>query len=206
MRFVVDWMRIADIPAVVEIERESFGDAWPPGSFERELVYNRLAHYLVVRAPQERPGPGKPAVEMFYAHSREEDYYAAPGEGTVVGHVGMWLMFDEAHITTIAIRPSHRGLGLGELLLIAAAEVAIAMESAVLTLEVRVSNVVAQRLYEKYSFVRAGLRRGYYAPDREDALIMTSEPVASAMFQSLLVRLKEANRERLSNYCTTNDP
>ena len=206
MRYVVDWMRIADIPAVAETERESFGDAWPSDSFERELVYNRLAHYLVVRELPEPPGPGKPAVEMLYADNQEEEYHATPSGGTVVGHVGMWLMFDEAHITTIAVSPSRRGRGLGELLLIAAAEVAIAMETAVLTLEVRVSNIVAQSLYEKYGFARVGLRPGYYAPDREDALIMTSEPIASASFQSLLRRLQKDNRERLSSYCTANDP
>jgi ribosomal-protein-alanine N-acetyltransferase len=146
VRYIVDWMRLADIPAVAEIERESFGDAWPAGSFERELVYNRLAHYLVVREVSESPSLERPAVEMLYTQTREEEYHATPAAGTVVGHVGMWLMFDQSHITTIAVRPSRRGCGLGELLLIAAAEVAVALESAVLTLEVRVSNIVAQKL------------------------------------------------------------
>src|ERR1035437_4873130 len=121
MSYVVDWMRLADIPAVVEIEQESFGDAWPSGSFQRELLHNRLAHYLVVRELTDRP-EGAEIVEARFAETAGEECRIMPAEGDVIGHLGMWLLFDESHLTTIAVRGARRREGLAELLLIAAAE------------------------------------------------------------------------------------
>ena len=98
-----------------------------------------------------------------------------PGEPLAAGFVGMWRVADEAHIVAIGARTEYRGLGLGELMLIAAMGRALATDAAMVTLEVRVSNRPARNLYEKYGFTERGVRKGYYSDNREDALIMTVE-------------------------------
>ena len=104
----------------------------------------------------------------------------------VVGYAGMWLMVGEAHITTIAVDPAYRSEGIGELLLLALLDLAMDLGASEATLECRVSNTLAQRLYRKYTFYDAGVRKRYYSDDGEDALIMTSEPLASTDFQQVL--------------------
>src|SRR5262249_37052929 len=94
---------------------------------------------------------------------------------SIVGYVGMWLMFDEAHITTIAVDPEYRGEGVGELLLVKITDQALYLGAAEVTLECRVSNHVAQALYRKYTFRDAGVRRRYYSDDGEDAVTVTTE-------------------------------
>jgi ribosomal-protein-alanine N-acetyltransferase len=148
-------MVVGDIPIVAEIEKESFTLPWSAEAFRTELVHNRFAHYSVL----------------------EQD-------GQIIGYGGMWVIADEAHVTNIALREPFRGRGLGELLLRSLMEEARSKGAARMTLEVRVSNERAQRLYRKLGFVSHGVRPGYYTDNAEDALIMwadlPSEPVASA--------------------------
>jgi ribosomal-protein-alanine N-acetyltransferase len=146
----VEAMALADIPAIQEIERLSFRTPWPSYAFEQELTSNRLARYVVARAA-----------------------------GTVVGFAGLWLMVDEAHITTFAVHPGWRRLGVGRRMLLALVDAALALGAARMTLEVRVGNVAAQRLYAELAFVEAGRRDGYYTDDGEDALIMTTPALRS---------------------------
>jgi ribosomal-protein-alanine N-acetyltransferase len=115
----------------------------------------------------------------------------------VVGYSGMWIMVDEAHITTIAVDPAYRSEGIGELLLLALLERAQDRGAGEATLECRVSNDVAQRLYRKYTFRDAGIRKRYYSDDGEDALIMTSEPLVSPIFQRVLARNRTVLFDRL---------
>ena len=84
----------------------------------------------------------------------------------IAGYVGLWFQGNEAHITEIAVRERLRGNGIGELLLIGSVRAALENGSAVLTLEARVSNFIAQRLYEKYGFQEVGLRKNYYSDNR----------------------------------------
>ena len=84
-------------------------------------------------------------------------------------------MVDEAHITTFAIHPAWRRQRIGERLLLAFLDLAIDRRAREATLEVRLSNLPARRLYEKYGFKPVGLRPRYYSDDGEDALIMTTE-------------------------------
>jgi ribosomal-protein-alanine N-acetyltransferase len=100
-------------------------------------------------------------------------------EGEIVGFVGIWLMVDETHIVTIAVRPDRRRERLGELLLCATIDFAREMHASAVSLEVRLSNVVAQNLYAKYGFLNVGRRPRYYSDNHEDALIMTTEPLQS---------------------------
>ena len=110
----------------------------------------------------------------------------------IAGYVGMWFQGNEAHITEIAVRYDLRGNGLGELLLIGSIRAAVEYGSSVVTLEVRVSNFIAQRLYEKYGFKTAGVRKGYYTNNREDALIMTTSPLHTGHYQDLFASLQNS--------------
>ena len=95
-------------------------------------------------------------------------------------------MVDEAHVTTIGVAPEHRGKHIGEMLFLALVDIALEMRANWLTLEVRVSNTVAQNLYRKYGMQIAGTRKRYYSDNGEDAYIMWSEPLSSPAFQRTL--------------------
>jgi ribosomal-protein-alanine N-acetyltransferase len=154
-------MRLDDLELVHAIERASFNAPWPENAYRSELESNRLAHYLVARAGDE-----------------------------VVGYGGMWLMVDEAHITTFAIHPAWRRRRIGERLLLAFLDVAVDRGAHEATLEVRLSNLPARRLYEKYGFRPVGLRPRYYSDDHEDALIMTTEPLSLPTMRARIERLR----------------
>ena len=164
-RVVVEPMRIEDVAAVHEIERLSFRTPWPAYAFEQELRGNRVARYLVARAGER-----------------------------VVGFAGLWLMVDEAHITTFGVHPDWRRQGIGRQLLLNVAELAIGIGALRMTLEVRESNLAAQALYRAFGFEIAGRRRAYYTDDGEDALVMTTSDLAEPRMQSVMAD----ERERLA--------
>lgn len=169
-----------DIPAVLAIEREAFPTGLPPTAFDRELQNSRLTRYLV-------------AVEHETPSGRQE---SPVGREQIVGFLGLWLMVGEGHIVSIAVKESHRQRGIGELLIMSALDIAAAHHLEIVTLECRVSNTAAQRLYEKYGFRRVGLRPRYYTDNNEDAVVMTTPPLNSNVFQRLLAQRKAAHRER----------
>ncbi|MBA7589136.1 hypothetical protein ES708_31211 [subsurface metagenome] len=94
------------------------------------------------------------------------------------------------------MREHYRRQGIGELLLISIIDLAIELNASLITLEVRISNTVAQRLYYKYGFTQVGLRHGYYTNNREDAVLMSFENITSAPFQTQLNRLKQAHSQK----------
>lgn len=154
-------MAIPDLPQVQRIERASFTTPWPPQAYRQELETNRLAQYLV----------------------------ATMGED-VVAYGGIWLMVDEAHITTFAVHPRYRRRRIGERLLLAMLDLSVDRHAREATLEVRLSNLGARRLYEKYGFRPVGIRPRYYSDNQEDALIMTTEPLASPAMRERVARLR----------------
>ncbi|MHB8619151.1 MAG: ribosomal protein S18-alanine N-acetyltransferase [Chloroflexota bacterium] len=191
--FYVDHLASADIPEVIEIERQSFSLPWPANAYKRELQDNRTAHYVVVRkagidspaTAQSRPSDGDPRgffsfLRLPFAPPAATPHYAGPP--TIFAYAGLWLMVDEAHITTIAVRPEYRGRGLGELVLCGLVDIGLEIGARMMTLEVRITNSVAQNLYLKYGFKQSGLRRRYYSDNNEDALIMTAEGINSPVF------------------------
>jgi len=97
--------------------------------------------------------------------------------GKIVGYVLFWLLSDEVDIHNIAVHAEFRRRGLGQALLRQVVDQARSRDSSRVTLEVRVSNIPAQKLYESVGFLTKGLRKGYYSDDGEDALIMALEPV-----------------------------
>jgi len=161
LRLRIEPMRLEDLVVIHAIERASFAAPWPANAYRSELETNRLAHYLVARV--------------------EED---------IVGYGGMWLMVDEAHITTFAIHPAWRRQRIGERLLLAFLDLAIDRRAREATLEVRLSNLPARRLYEKYGFKPVGLRPRYYSDDGEDALIMTTEALTGPVMRERIERLR----------------
>src|SRR4051812_12419754 len=123
-------MDVDDIPEVLEVDRESYTLPWPASAYRREILHNRNARYIVLR---EGDGIHRPAPEdsrprfpfgFFRRPLRAEDASAARPRG-IIGYAGMWLMVDEAHITTIAVRDAWRGKGLGDLLLASLIEAAM---------------------------------------------------------------------------------
>lgn len=139
-------MQLSDIDRILEIEQQSFSAPWSRAAFEGELIRNHFAKYIVVEL-----------------------------DGYVIGHAGMWIIIDEAHITNIAIDPLFRGRKLGENLLRQMMTLAVWNGAERMTLEVRVSNLAAQNLYNKLGFRNYGIRKGYYTDNNEDALIMWAE-------------------------------
>jgi len=98
--------------------------------------------------------------------------YFVAREGEILGFAGYWTLIDEAHITTIAVKPEARGKGTGRALMLTIIEDAAARGMTCATLEVRIGNVAAIRLYESLGFLNSGVRKNYYPDNREDAVIM----------------------------------
>ena len=206
-------LRADDISQVIDIEREAFSPLWISTPFKRDLK-NRYASYLVACGspdPDEpTPGDSSPGSESSHTWGRllrrlrravsGIEHWAAP-EPLVAGYVSVWYQGEEAHITEIAVREQLRGKGIGELLLIGSLRAAVEYGSKVMTLEVRVSNFIAQRLYEKYSFNSVGTRKAYYSDNREDAVIMTTNPIDSEDYKRKFEELQDAYRLRWGEIC-----
>ncbi|MBM4432073.1 MAG: ribosomal-protein-alanine N-acetyltransferase [Chloroflexi bacterium] len=186
-------MALADVPAVADLEKLVFTLPWSANAFDYELRFNRMSHFLVVRQRADIL-----TVRSETAVSLQKDQQ--PGNNTpqpVLGYGGFWFIVDQAHICTLAVHPNWRGRGLGELLLVNLLDLASKVGATTATLEVRASNFVAQCLYAKYGFVQAGLRKGYYSDNHEDALIMTTDPIVSAAYQSRFQAQKALLEQRL---------
>jgi ribosomal-protein-alanine N-acetyltransferase len=156
-------MTLDDLRSVHAIERASFSVPWPDDAYRNELLTNRLATYVVARAGD-----------------------------VVVGFAGLWVMVDEAHVTTFAVDPGWRRRGVGERLLLALLDIAASRRAREATLEVRLSNMPARRLYEKYGFRPVGIRPRYYSDNGEDALIMTTDPLESGGMRDRVAALRVA--------------
>jgi ribosomal-protein-alanine N-acetyltransferase len=155
-------MTLDDVAAVHRIESASFPMPWPDYAFRQEIQTNRLAHYVVVRAATE-----------------------------TVGYGGLWLMVDEAHITTIAVLPQWRRHGIGGRLLLELMGLSRDLGARLMTLEVRLSNGPARALYQRFGFHPVGIRPRYYSDNGEDALIMTTEPLSTSDMAARLVELEQ---------------
>ncbi|ACA54828.1 ribosomal protein S18-alanine N-acetyltransferase [Clostridium botulinum] len=132
------------IDGVMEIDNLSFSVPWSRNSYETELK-NKFAKYIVVLNKE---------------------------TNKVLGFAGMWLIIDECHITNIAVHPNYRRLGIGNILMDEIINIGKEHNIIGITLEVRESNTAAKNLYYKYGFKDSGIRKGYYADNNENALLM----------------------------------
>jgi len=141
---IIEPMAPDDLPVVIAIEIASFTAPWSVQSYRSELANNKSAAYLVARV-----------------------------DGTIAGYGGIWVIMDEAHITTLAVEENYRRRGIASLLLEKLHSKAVQMGAHRILLEVRQSNFAARSLYEKYGFSVAAVRRRYYLD--EDGLLMIKE-------------------------------
>ena len=133
------------IAGVCEVENKSFAVPWTERMFYDELK-NPLARYVVLLDKQ--------------------------NPGNVIAYVGYWKIFDEGHITNVAVHPEWRGKKAATYLMRQMMQLAASEGMKDMTLEVRRSNLAAQGLYTKLGFAVEGVRPNYYEDNGEDALIM----------------------------------
>lgn len=209
MRYVVERMTMSDVPRVIEIERLAYPSTWPPSAYRKELQDNRWAHYIVLRDKQmteeraavlmQEPERARRIFPLSLLPSRHTATMPSPDLASIIGFAGLWLMVDEAHITTIAMHPQFRRLGLGEFMLSSLIDIAYSISAKWVTLEVRVSNFQAQSLYRKYGFREAGMRHRYYSDNQEDALIMWTDEINTPAYKQKYLTLKTRLLERLES-------
>lgn len=131
-----------DVPFIFEIEQKAFpSGSWSLDAFYHELEKNEFAHYFTMIQ-----------------------------DDKIIGYLGMWIVIDQAQITTVAIDETLRGNGYGKLLLEYVMNYA-RITSEMMSLEVREENLAARRLYESLGFTYGGVRRDYYGPN-QDAKVM----------------------------------
>jgi ribosomal-protein-alanine N-acetyltransferase len=144
-------LELRDLNAIERIERDSYPTPWSRSMFAGELA--------------------KPSSISLGAF--------APDGGPLVGYLVVSRYVDAWHVMNVAVTPSHRRRGIARALLERLFELTASDERRGYTLEVRVSNEGAIKLYESLNFVSRGVRRGYYTDNREDALIMWRDPVTA---------------------------
>lgn len=145
--FMMRKMTPLDLEQVMTIEQEAFSLPWSRQSYENELN-NQYANYLVI------------------------DY-----QGDVSGYGGIWVIFDEAHITNVAIASNFRGRGWGRMLMLELEKLACRKRAVRILLEVRPSNRTAIAMYHGLGFMVSGLRKQYYSDNNEDAIVMVKHLV-----------------------------
>lgn len=136
-------MTLEDVDQVEKVEQVCFPTPWSREAFVNEVKHNQFATYFV-----------------------------AVDQDQVIGYIGCWVVIDEANITNVAVLPEYRGQKVGEALLRTAMELARLKQAVRMSLEVRVSNFVAQNLYTKLGFKKGGIRKSYYTDNNEDAYVM----------------------------------
>jgi len=142
----VEKMTIEHIDGVMIIEHLCFSIPWSKEAFIEEIKSNKFARYIVAKK-----------------------------DCNIIGYAGLWKIFDEGHITNIAVHPEFQGIGVGDFLMNNLLVLAKNENIVKLTLEVRAGNTKALKFYRKYGFIEQGIRKGYYSDNKEDAIIMWKE-------------------------------
>lgn len=199
MSLVLRYMRAADIRAVCRIDHLCFDPPWSKDSYAFEIKESKISHMVVLeekvhQAAAVLPG-GDGWLKRFNGWLRPEGRAAVAPSSLIVGYGGLWIIDCEAHISTLATHPGQRGRGYGEILLAGMFYKALRLKADYLVLEVRVSNAVAQNLYQKYGFRRCGRKRNYYR-NKEDAFDMrvTLDARMRRRFGQLYQQLQQSSR------------
>src|SRR5665648_830501 len=140
-----------DVHLIADLDKICFSVPWSEQGFGKELKENNLAFYILAEMKE---------------------------TGQIVGYAGVWLIQEEGHITNVAVHPEFRrkyiGMSIVEVLMKESRKRA---GTKTFTLEVRKSNTAAIELYKKFGFLEVGLRKGYYQENKEDAVIMWTNPL-----------------------------
>ncbi len=153
-------MARSDIPAVAALEAVIYPQPWSPRVFFDELAMDSRSYVVAIDAG-----------------------------GTLVGYGGLLLVEEDAHITTVAVDPEVRGQHVGSRVMLALVERALAAGARHLTLEVRITNSVAQGLYDRFGFDPIGRRKNYYKD--EDALVMWATDIDTTEYAERLTSIRE---------------
>ena len=148
---VIRRMQYRDVKQVAALEAATFPRPWSEDSFRREVEENKVARYLVLER-----------------------------DGRILGYAGAWVVLDECHITNIAVAEETRGQGYGRRLMESLMQYVSSLGAAWADLEVRVSNIRAQNLYQSLGFISIGKRKRYYEDNGEDAYLMVCEHMPDA--------------------------
>lgn len=136
-------MMIEDLDRVTEIDNLCFPVAWHKNDYENELLNNEFAKLYVLER-----------------------------DNQIIGYIDFWITFDICQLTKIAVLSSYRGTGYSKILMNYMIQKAEQSYCENISLEVRVSNDIAQKLYESYGFIKANVRKNYYQDNGEDAFFM----------------------------------
>ena len=142
-QYLIRKMTEPDLDEVMMIEKESFSLPWSRESYLGELK-NSFANYIVCDCA-----------------------------GDIAGYAGIWVVFEEAHITNVAVRKSFRSQGIGLAIMVEAEKIARTKKANRILLEVRPSNEIALHMYQNLNYMQTALRKAYYSDNGEDAIIMT---------------------------------
>lgn len=207
--FTIEPMRLEDVTEVSKVERRCFSNPWPIAAYRRELRNPEHNYYIVLRGSDAHAVQTRERfVDEFAENWRNlralgllsftrRNQTHPPATQPIAGFAGMWQLYDEAHITTIGVDVPYRGRGLGEALLLRLLDESVRRGANMMTLEARVSNEGAIRLYEKYRFSIHGVRPRYYSDNGEDAYLMWSPPLRDDAFLDLVEEHRQALIDRL---------
>jgi ribosomal-protein-alanine N-acetyltransferase len=163
-----------------------------PSAAGIEIIPMKRRHLKAVVAIEQQAFPSPWSLSLYLSElalASTRAYYVARSAGEVIGYAGLMLAVGEGHVTTIGVGPQWQHRGIGRLLLLTLATTARQRGAEGLTLEVRVSNTAAQRLYHEFGFAPAGIRKNYYPEVNEDAIVMWAHDVQGAEFGERLERI-----------------
>lgn len=167
--FKIENLSLSHLDDIMEIEKSCYGPHhWSRNSFVGELD-NSCARYLV----------------------------AVNSTGKAVGYMGIWKIFDEAHVTNLAVHPDYQGCGLAHFLILSSLDVCYQDKIKYMTLEVRKTNERAKHVYESFGFKSLGLRKKYYQDNGEDAIIMWTENIFSDKYKKIYEDNKKYLEDRI---------
>lgn len=158
-------MRPEHISVAAELERMCFGSSWTATNFQKELDNPRCFYYVTLN------------------------------NGVPIGYMGFWQILEEAHITTVGVHPDFRKRHIAQKMLCFMMDDCLEHNVHWITLEVKASNIQAQKLYEKFGFAVMGRRKNYYQADNEDALIMWTENISETSYQEQLKQIRNEYSE-----------
>jgi [ribosomal protein S18]-alanine N-acetyltransferase len=178
--FLIRPMHVGDIRQVMSLERRVFSMPWPAFIYIHEINHNPTAFMGVIEAP----------LEDDSSLSRLKAILRLDEKPAIAAYGGIWMDGREGHISTIASAPDYRGKGFGELMLVALLARAVVQKMQWVILEVRVSNTLAQKLYEKYGFEVVARLPEYYHDNQEDALKMRLDTLDVAVLRERFAALQ----------------